>query len=59
MQGGRKPDPDHLIVIAPMERVVVKLNDAILAESSGALVPIEASLNPVYRISRADVALDR
>lgn len=58
MQGGRKPGPDHPITIAPAgERVVVKLDDAILADSRDALILKEASLNPVYYIPRADVAM--
>ncbi|MEW9310673.1 DUF427 domain-containing protein [Labrys neptuniae] len=58
MQGGRKPGPDHPITIAPAgKRVVVKLDDAILADSRDALILKEASLNPVYYIPRADVAM--
>jgi len=58
MQGGRKPGPDHPITIAPAgERVVVKLDDTVLADSCDALILKEASLNPVYYIPRADVAM--
>ena len=58
MQGGRKPVPDHPITIAPAGvRVVVKLDDAVLADSRDALILKEASLNPVYYIPRADVAM--
>lgn len=58
MQGGRKPGPDHPITIAPAgERVVVKLDDTVLADSRDALILREASLSPVYYIPRADVAM--
>jgi len=58
MQGGRIPGPDHPITVAPAgERVVVKLDDAVLADSRNALVLKEASLKPVYYIPRADVAM--
>ncbi|UXS10086.1 DUF427 domain-containing protein [Agrobacterium tumefaciens] len=58
MQGGRKPGPDHPITIAPAgERVVVKLDDTVLADSRDALILKEASFNPVYYIPRADVAM--
>jgi uncharacterized protein (DUF427 family) len=58
MQGGRIPGPDHPITIAPAgERVVVKLDDVVLADSRNALVLKEASLKPVYYIPRADVAM--
>ncbi|EJN03461.1 DUF427 domain-containing protein [Phyllobacterium sp. YR531] len=59
MQGGRKPGPDHPISIAPAgKRVVVKLDNTVLADSRDALLLKEASLNPVYYIPRADVVLD-
>jgi uncharacterized protein (DUF427 family) len=59
MQGGRKPGPDHPITIAPAgERVVVKLDESVLADSRDALILKEASLNPVYYIPRADVTMD-
>ncbi len=58
MQGGRKPGPDHPITIAPAGvRVVVKLDDAVLADSRDALILKEASLNPVYYIPRNDVVI--
>ena len=58
MQGGRKPGPDHPITIAPAgARIVVKLDDAVVADSRIALVVKEASLNPVYYIPRTDVAV--
>lgn len=58
MQGGRKPGPDHPITIAPAGvRVVVKLDDTVLADSRGALILKEANLDPVYYIPRADVAM--
>jgi uncharacterized protein (DUF427 family) len=58
MEGGRKPGPEHPITIAPAgKRVVVKLDDAILADSRDALILEEATLTPVYYIPRADVAM--
>lgn len=59
MQGGREPGPDHPITIEPSEeRIIVRLGDTILAESSNALVLREASYPPVFYIPREEVVMD-
>jgi uncharacterized protein (DUF427 family) len=58
MQGGRRPDGDHPISIAPArERVIVRTGDTILAESSNALVLREASYPAVFYIPREEVVM--
>jgi uncharacterized protein (DUF427 family) len=52
----RIPGPDHPITITSYPgRVVVKLGDAIVADSRNALMLAEASYPPVHYIPRADV----
>lgn len=58
MQGGKQPNPDHPITVEPaLERVTVRIDDIILAESTDALILREASLPPVFYIPRNDVAM--
>jgi uncharacterized protein (DUF427 family) len=58
MQGGRPPSPDHPITIEPAtERVIVRIGDNILAESSNALVLREAAYAPVFYIPREEIAM--
>ena len=52
----RIPGPDHPITIAPCPgRVMVKLGDAIVADSRNALTLAEASYPLVHYIPRADI----
>jgi uncharacterized protein (DUF427 family) len=59
MQGGRTPGDDHPITIAPaQERVIVRIGNTILAESTNALVLREASYPAVFYIPREEVVMD-
>jgi len=52
----RIPGPDHPITIEPtFARLVVRLGDRIVADTSNALTLREASYPPVHYIPRADV----
>lgn len=52
----RIPGPDHPITIEPNpDRVIVKLDDKVIADSRNALTLREASYPPVHYIPRADV----
>jgi uncharacterized protein (DUF427 family) len=59
MQGGRQPGGDHPITIEPAhERVVVRIGNIILAESSNALILREAHYPPVLYIPREEILMD-
>jgi uncharacterized protein (DUF427 family) len=58
MDGGKQPGPDHPISIElASKRVIVRIGDTALAESSNALVLQEANYPPVFYIPREDVAM--
>jgi uncharacterized protein (DUF427 family) len=53
------PGPDHPITIAPVaERVVVRFNGAVVADTTHALELREASYKPVLYIPRADAKME-
>jgi uncharacterized protein (DUF427 family) len=50
------PGPDHPITIEPStERVVVRVGDAVIADSSAALVLRESTYPPAYYLPLSDV----
>lgn len=50
------PGPEHTITIEPTsERVTVRSGDAVVADTTSALVLKEANHRPVYYVPRADV----
>jgi len=58
MQGGKQPGLDHPISVElAEEKIIVRIGDTILAESSNALILREASLPPVFYIPRDEVAM--
>lgn len=59
MQGGKQPGPDHPISVGPAEKkIIVRIGNTILAESSSALILREACLPPVFYIPRGAVAME-
>lgn len=55
----KEPGPDHPITIERSDsRIVVRLNDKVVAQSDEALTLREASYPPVHYIPRADVDMD-
>jgi uncharacterized protein (DUF427 family) len=60
MQGGKRPGPEHPITIeAAKQRVVVRIGETTVADSSHALVLREANYPAVFYIPRGDVATDK
>ena len=55
----KQPGPDHPITIVPNpKRVRVTLNGQVVAESTRALTPREASYPPVHYIPREDARME-
>jgi len=58
MDGGKQPGPDQPISIELVsERVIVRIGNAVIADSSNALVLQEANYAPVFYIPREDVLM--